>query len=112
MPLCLIPIKPTPFHCRFIIIPRDDFTVTADLTHTISKGTAGYNDVVGGAPFSLSSFSNLEISETSFSLDMAKKFSKNWEIGLRSFLGIYNDRTFDLLDGNVFTTTVSLKRYF
>jgi len=100
------------FSLSLHFIPRDDFTVTADLIHTISKGTAGYNDVVGGAPFSLSSFSNVEISETICSLDMTKKLSINWEAGLRSFLGFYNDKISNLQDGEVFGTNLSLKRYF
>jgi hypothetical protein len=93
-------------------LPRKDLTVSTDLTHTITEGTTGHNDLVGGAPYSLASFSTLKASETSFSLDVAKKLSREWELGLKSYLGIYNDRVSGLLDGKVFTTTFSLKRYF
>ncbi len=104
--------KANSFSLSLHYMPRQDFTVAADLTHTIAEGTTGYSDVVGGAPFSLSSFSNMETSETSFSLDLAKKLPKDWEIGLRLYFDIFNDKVSDLLDGNVFTTTFSLKRYF
>jgi hypothetical protein len=93
-------------------MPRADFTATADLTHTITKGTTGYTDVVGGAPFSLATFSDLKASETNLSVDLAKKLSQKWQVGLRSYLNIYNDREADLLDGDVFVTTFTLKRYF
>jgi len=93
-------------------MPRDDFTVAADLTYTMAEGSTLYNDMVGGADFSLAEFSGLEASETSISLDLAKKLPRDWEIGLRSYLNIYNDKTSDLLDGRVFTTTFAIKRYF
>jgi hypothetical protein len=92
--------------------PRQDITVTAELTHTITKGTTGYNDVVGGAPFSLASFSDLKAAETSLSLDITKKLCKDWQVGLKSYLNIYDDRAADLLDGDLFLTTFTIKRYF
>jgi hypothetical protein len=57
-------------------VPRDDFTVAADLGYTIAEGTTGYTVMVEGEP--LSSFSDVETTETSFSLDMAKKLPKDW----------------------------------
>jgi len=95
-------------HC----LPREDITLSADVTYTISEGTTGYNDVVGGATFSLASYSALQAAETVFSLGLAKKLSKEWELGLRSYMAIHNDRVHDSLDGNVFTTTFRIKRYF
>ncbi|MCB2183875.1 MAG: MtrB/PioB family outer membrane beta-barrel protein [Desulfobulbaceae bacterium] len=92
--------------------PRKDITLTADATYTISEGKTGYDDVVGGAPFSLSSFSALKSSETIFSVEITKKISKEWEIGVRSHMEIYNDKAYDFLDGNVFTTIFGIKRYF
>ncbi len=86
--------------------------MTGGVSYTIAEGTAGYNDVVGGAPFALSSFSAKETSEIDLSLAIAKRLSKDWEIGLRSHLDIYDDKAYDLLDGKVFTTTCSIKRYF
>ena len=93
-------------------IPRDDITVSADLTHTITEGTTRYNDVTGDAAFSLSSFSDLETSETNFSIDLAKKLPKDWETGLRFYYDIFNDKPSGYMDGNVFITTFSLKRSF
>ena len=93
-------------------IPREDFTVAADLTYTITDGTSRYNDLTGVAAYSLSSFSDLETSETSFSIDMAKKLPKNWEAGLRLYYDVFDEKPTDLLDGNVFTTTLNMKRYF
>ena len=104
--------KANSFSLALHYIPREDFTVAADLTYTIAKGTTEYGDVVGVVPFSLSSFSNMKTSETSFSIDLAKKLPKDWEIGLRLYFDIYNDKVVDLLDGNVFTTNFTLKRYF
>lgn len=100
------------FSLSFRYLPREDITLVAGLTYTMIEGESGYNDVVGGAPFSLSSFSALKASETNFSLEIGKKLSRNWEIGIRSYMAIYNDRAYDTLDGNVFTTTFNLKRYF
>ncbi|MBU0968493.1 MAG: hypothetical protein KKA54_19175 [Proteobacteria bacterium] len=100
------------FSLAIFYLPRQDLTVTADLTYTITKGKTGYDDVVGGEPFSLSSFSALKASETICSLEIAKRLSKDWEVRLRSYMNIYNDREYDRLDGNVFTTTFSIKRYF
>ena len=104
--------KANSFSLALHYLPREDFTVDADLTYTLAKGTTDYGDVVGVAPPSLSSFSNMKASETSFSIDLAKKLPKDWEIGLRLYFDIYNDKVSDLLDGNVFTTNLSLKRYF
>ena len=87
-------------------LPWEDITVAADVTYTMTKGT------VGGTYIPLSSFSSLEAEETAFSLDLTKSFSNAWEVGLRSYLNIYNDKTTGLLDGNVFTTTFLVKRYF
>jgi len=76
------------------------------LSDTMTEGT------VGGTLIPLSLYSNLDAEETAFSLDLSKKFSNAWEIGLNSYLNIYNDKTSGLLDGNVFTTTFLVKRYF
>ncbi|MBI5556441.1 MAG: MtrB/PioB family outer membrane beta-barrel protein [Deltaproteobacteria bacterium] len=93
-------------------LPREDITLSGGLTYTLLEGEAGYDDVVGGAPFSLSSFSALKASEIDLSFEIIKKLSKEWDLGLRSYLDIYDDRAYGLLDGNVFTTTLRLKRYF
>lgn len=93
-------------------LPRKDITLVAGLTYTMIEGKCGYEDVVGGAPFSLSSFSALKASETGLALEIGKKLSKEWDLGIKSALDIYNDRAYDALDGKVFTTTLNVKRYF
>jgi hypothetical protein len=93
------------------LLPQD-FTLTGDITYTKAEGSTLYTDVVGGASYSLPSFSNLELTETIFSLGLAKKFHRVWEIGLSSYLDIFNDKSSSHLDGNIFTTTFALKRYF
>ncbi len=100
------------FSLSFHYLPTEDITCFAGATYTVAKGDAGYTDVVGGAPFSLPSFSSLKTSETLFSLGITKKLSKEWEVGINSSLGIYNDKAYDLLDGYVVTTICNLKRYF
>ena len=100
------------FSMSLHFVPWEDFTVTADLSYTISEGTTDYRDVVGDADFYLSEFSNLEASETAFSIALAKRFSADWEVGFRSYMNIYNDKEYDQLDGKVFVNTISLKRYF
>ncbi|MGV1099088.1 hypothetical protein ACUUL3_06700 [Thiovibrio sp. JS02] len=93
-------------------LPREDITCTAGVTYTVIEGESGYEDVVTGQQFSLASYSALKGSETIFSLEIGKKISKEWEVGLRSYLDIYNDRAYDVLDGNVVTTTINIKRHF
>lgn len=100
------------FSLSFCYIPQKDITVTTGVTYVITEGNTGYNDVVGGAPFSLAAFSDLKASETIFTLDLTKRLSKEWEVGLRSHLGVFNDRTSGLLDGNIFTSLCNFKRYF
>jgi hypothetical protein len=92
--------------------PREDISVTADLSYTLSKGTTDYKDVVGDADFSLSEFSNLEAAETTVSIALAKRFYTDWEVGYRYYMDIYDDKEADLLDGKVFINTISLKKYF
>jgi len=100
------------FSLSLCYIPQKDITVTTGLTYVITEGKTGYDDVVGGAPFSLASFSDLKAAETIFSLEITKKLSKEWEVGLKSHLGLYNDQTYGLLDGDIFTSICNFKRYF
>ena len=83
----------------------------ADLSHTIAKASTDYTVVFEGVP--LSSFADLEASESSLSLILAKKLPKDWEIGFRLYFNIYNDTPpDDFLDGDVFSSTFTIKRYF
>ena len=103
--------KSNTFSLSFHWVPRDDFTVGADLSHTIAKASTDYTVVFEGVP--LSSFANLEASESSLSLILAKKLPKDWEIGFRLYFNIYNDTPpNDFLDGDLFSSTFTIKRYF
>ncbi|MBU0681377.1 MAG: hypothetical protein KKD73_08145 [Proteobacteria bacterium] len=93
-------------------LPRPDITLVAGVTYTMIEGEYGYEDVVGGAPFALSSFSALKANETSLSLEIGKMLSREWEVGIKSYVDLYNDRAYDVLDGKVFTTILNVKRYF
>jgi len=101
------------FSLALSYLPWDDLSIAADLSYTTSKGSTGYHELVEGVQLPpLSSYSDLEVSETSFALSIIKKFYKDWEIGLQSNFNIFDDKTSDFLDGNVITSTVQLKRYF
>jgi hypothetical protein len=105
------------FSLSFNYVPWDDLSITADLSHTLAKGTTGFHELVDGIQFTpLSPYSDLEVSETSLSLNITKRFYEDWEIGLRSYFGVFDDKKSDFLDvnldGNVITSTVLLKRYF
>jgi len=104
--------KSNSFSLSLHYLPWEDISIVAGATYTVTEGESGYDDLVGGAPFSLSSFSALKASETIFSLEVSKKLSKEWGLGIKSYLGIYDDKVYDLWDGNVITTICSLKRYF
>ena len=95
------------FALSFQYIPRDDLSISTDLSHTLAWGKTGYNAVVTGTPFS-----NLKTVETGFSLNIAKKFYDDWEIGIRGYLGFYEDKITDLMDGKVYSSSLLLKRYF
>lgn len=99
------------FALAVTVVPRQDLTVGLGLTYTINEGDTGYEDVVGGAPYSLYAFSALKATETILSFEVTKKLSPKWEFGLKSNMGIYNDRAYSLLDGTFFTTVCNFKRY-
>lgn len=93
-------------------IPLPGISLTFDVTHTLFEGKIGFDDIVGNAPFDLASFSTLRATETAFSVNIAKKLCRNLEVGLRTYLGLYDDRAYGVLDGKEFTTICTLKRYF
>lgn len=100
------------FALSLTYLPRQDIRCSAGITYTLIEGKTGYADVVGAASFDLASFSPLKAEETELSLTLAKKISRAWELSLRSYLDIYNDKIDDSLDGQAFTTTLQVKRYF
>lgn len=93
-------------------LPRPDISASAGITYTLTEGKTGYADLVAGSTFALESFSPLKAAETSLTLTLAKKLNEEWELALRTYLDIYNDRIDNDLDGEAFTATLSIKRYF
>lgn len=93
-------------------IPRDDITVTADLTYTLSEGEYVPGNVLADSPLPLISYADLEAAETIFTFGISKKLPKDWELGFKFYTDIYNDKTDDLHDGKLFIGTFNLKRYF
>lgn len=93
-------------------MPREDITLTADATYTIADGEYISGDVLNGSPLSFDVLSTLEATETILSFGVAKKLPRDWEVELKLYLDFYNDRTEDILDGNVAVTTFNLKRNF
>jgi hypothetical protein len=91
---------------------REDIDVTADITHTISEGEYVPGDIAGISPGALISHTDIEAAETVFSLGVSKRLPRDWEIGFKLYIDIYDDKTDDLLDGRLFIGTFSLKRYF
>ena len=61
---------------------------------------------------SLDSYSVLEARETIFSIEAAKKLPRDWEVAVKFYMDVYDDRVGDVLDGDLYVTTLSLKRYF
>jgi hypothetical protein len=93
-------------------LPRPDISISAAATYTLTEGKTGYGELVGGSTFALESFSPLKAAETSLTLTLAKKIDRDWEVALRTYLDLYNDRIDDGLDGEAITATLSIKRYF
>jgi hypothetical protein len=96
--------------CNYL--PREDITLTADATYTLADGEYVTGDLLDGSLSDVDSYSTLEATETILSLGIAKKLPRDWEVRLKFYVDIYNDRTADVLDGDVYVTTFNLKRYF
>lgn len=95
---------------------RKDLTLNADLSYTMAEGEYVPADVIQGESVALSTFSSTETTETIVTLELAKKLSQDWEIGLAFSADIYDDKFShdggDHQDGELYITSVSLKRYF
>jgi len=93
-------------------IPAKDLSFLFNLSHTISKGDFWPGTTVAETPVAISSFSSLKVSETLFSLKIAKKITENWQIGLQFLSNVYNDQNDDQQDGKLYKSTFSLQRHF
>jgi hypothetical protein len=95
---------------------RKDLTLTADLNYTFAEGEHRGGNVIQGDPASPVSFSSMETTETIVSVGLARRVLENWEVGLRFSADFYDDAfsvdSGDGQDGELYITTVSLKRYF
>jgi len=104
------------FGLSFYYQLRKDLSLTTDLVYTIAEGEylPGYG--VQGDPSVLSSFSYLETTETMLTVELAKRIMEDWEVGLRFEADFFDDRSSlsgsDQQDGELYITTISLKRYF
>lgn len=94
------------------VIPRDDISITADVTYTLSEGEFVPGDVLTGNSSSFISQTDIDVAETVFSLGINKKLPQDWELGFKFHTDVYDDRTDGLQDGELFITTFSVKRYF
>ena len=54
----------------------------------------------------------MKSTETILAVEINKKISSDWEIGLRSDLEIFDDKAYDFQDGEALTVGLGLKRYF
>jgi hypothetical protein len=95
------------FSLSFLWIPRKDITIAGHMSYTITEGTTSYNDT-----YSLSSLSDLETTQTGFSIEIIKKITRDWETGLKLYYDIFDQKQSYLIDGNMFSTTFTLKRHF
>jgi hypothetical protein len=91
---------------------REDISLGGSIAYTVSEGSTGYNAAVSGTTLPLSPYSGLKADETNFTFEITKKFAKNWEVRAKTYTSIYDDKAYDLLDGNVSTVTFNVKRYF
>ncbi|NIA04932.1 MAG: hypothetical protein GWP11_03060 [Proteobacteria bacterium] len=92
--------------------PRDDITLIADISHTISAGELLPGTAITETPDSLTSFSTLKVSETVLSIGITKKLRTGWQVGLKLLSNMYHNETDDRQDGTLYITTFSLKRSF
>lgn len=95
------------FSLSFQYVPREDITLTSEVVHTLSSG-----EFTPDTGLPLASFSTMDATETLFSVELAKKMPRNWEVGLRFYSDTYDDESGAVLDGELFVTTLTLKRYF
>jgi len=96
--------------CQYI--PRTDITLNADLTYTLSDGEYVPGTVLTDSPSTLIFDSKIESAETILSVGISKKMFTDWEVGVKFYTDVYDDKADSLMDGQLFITTFSIKRYF
>jgi len=93
-------------------IPRDDITVSADISRTDTKGEFLPGLATALSPVSLASFSSIRVAEIQFSVEVIKKFRADWEVDLQFTSNAYNDKIDNALDGDYYSSIISLRRRF
>lgn len=95
-----------------LYIPRDDISLSFDVSRTDTKGEFLPNIAIAAGPVSLASFSSIRVTETQFLAEMEKKIGAHWEIDLQFKGSVYNDRIDNGLDGRYYSSILSLTRRF
>ena len=93
-------------------IPREDITLTSEVVQTLSSGEYTPEVGAGVLPLPLAAFSSMDAAETLFSVGVTKKMPKDWELGLTFYADTYDDESGAMLDGELFVTTFTIRRYF
>ena len=95
---------------------RQDITLTADYTYTTAEGSYVSEVVLQDDSSSLASFSEMETNETVLSVELAKKILQDWEVGIMFQADFFDDEVSESeaenQDGELYLTTLTLKRYF
>lgn len=95
---------------------RKDLSLTADIAYIKARGDYQSGVVADDGETSLDTFSNVEYEETLITAELAKKILEDWEVGLKVHCGFYEDDLKntgpDYQDGELYITTLTLKRYF
>lgn len=93
-------------------LPREDIVLDADLTYTLSQGKYVPGAILTDSSASLLDTSRVDTAETVLSFGIRKEFLEDWEVGFKFYADIYNDEMGDMLDGNLYIGTFTIKRYF
>ena len=92
--------------------PREDIVLDADLTYTLSEGKYIPGAILTDSPETLFETFRVDTAETILSFGIRKEFLQNWEVGFKFYADIYDDNTENMLDGNLYVGTFTIKRYF
>lgn len=93
----------------------ENLTFTSELTYTIAEGDFAGENFPDSSSL-VGYLSSMETKETGVTLEIARKFRQNWELGLKFYADFYDDEfsniSKDHQDGELYVTTFSIKRYF
>jgi hypothetical protein len=92
-------------------LPREDITINAEAIFTVSSGHYA-PEIAVGSWLPLDEYSCMDAQEAMLTLEVAKKMANDWEVGIKLFSDTYDDNSRIVNDGELFVTTLILKRYF